>query len=76
MHRDERGAKPRNAFDASCHCVSDVVQFEIDKDLLARRNQPRRKGQSSCKGQLIADLVKPHGVAKCRDQRFRCGHRR
>jgi hypothetical protein len=42
--------------------VADIVQLEVEKYLLAARDEALRKGQSACVGELIADLIKANRI--------------
>ena len=66
MHGDKGRAELGDALNALGDRIADVMQLEVEKDLLARRNQFRRKRQAAGESELIADLVEPHRIAEAR----------
>ena len=60
VHGEKGRAELRHALDALGHRVADVVQLEIEKHLLAGRDQAGGERQAAGESELIADLVERH----------------
>jgi hypothetical protein len=76
MHGEKRGADMGDAFHALRNSVSDIVQFEIEKDLVAGAHQRLREFKAAGERKLISDLVERYGPSETIDHGSRACNRR
>ncbi len=76
MHREERCAERRDAFDSLGDGVADIVELEVQKNALARAREHLGEVDAARESQLVADLVERDRLAEPHDNRLRLRHRR
>ena len=76
VHREERCAERRDAFDSLGDGVADIVELEVQKNALARAREHLGEVDAARESQLVADLVERDRLAEPHDNRLSLRHRR
>ncbi len=76
MQGEHRHAHAGDVLDALRYRVVDVEQLHVEEDLLALGGKLAGEFEPACEGQLVADLVERHCIAKFGDDLLGLGHRR